>query len=280
MPEAPGTATVSPSTDPAPVQASETPASASTEAQPTPGTADKATPTADWRSGLDTADPKDILGHKRVAGIFGERLQAERSRIKDEVRRELDEEHRRADLARTALANEDSLLDDLENRPLTAAEQVRKQMLEARRQREDSERLNKLLGEREPGIRQSTADAFNGGIQDWAEANFPTAVIARFQEKVYEGTDRARIKAWLDDLHAEDRRLERAKWEREAAPALEKDALTRVNGGDPVPDTDAGRPSTNELTLERWTEMSAEERRKIPKDQLDRMTRRLTRGAA
>lgn len=280
--EATGAATTIPTPDPAPTPAPP----ASTEAT-TPETAPggpSATPTPDPKAWLDTADAKELRGHKRIAGIVGEMVQAERSRIESDARArarwEYEQEQTRRDAERQKREADEALLRDLEDKPLDAAERVRQDILKRHQQEEMDRLVQQRIGEREPTIRQETLTEHNQALAAWATEHLPAPILARFQEKQYEGSYNQQAAAWWTDVWNETLRLERGKWEREATPALEKEALARLNGNEPVPDTEAGRPTGGELTLESWKAMSAEERRKLPTDRVDRMTRRLTKGVA
>ena len=257
---------------------------------PTPATSPtgQTPPTSTGDAPPAATDPKDLDEKRRIDGLVGSRLQAERERWRTEYEAEqkakLDAEwqanERKA--RREFLANLDT---QLEENPLEGSETARKLVREEldRFRAEDetaataavrAEAAGTLFGNFHQGFSNWAVRTLGiEGVQELGRGEYPTEPVqgtlayldAAFQRALKVETEKAV-------------RAERAVWEKEARPALLKEALGSVADGEPSIDTEAGRPVGGDLTLSRWLAMSGEERMRLPNEQKDRMVALAMRG--
>ena len=218
---------------------------------------------------LDTADPKKLRSHPRVAGIVGaeldRRLGQERVKLRAELAEQLQREQETARLR--AAAEQDDIV-------TLGQAKLAEIQAELARERAGTEEVRQRALSLAPN-----SDAYMA-LQKFA-AKQPAEVLAKFidpqtgQGKLYPGAPADGFLAYLDDVvtHTAAHRFEqertalRAQIEKELRASLRAEVLGERNESETSPDLTAGRPNEGvPLTLDRYNEMSPSDRRKLRKE--------------
>lgn len=176
-----------------------------------------------WREALADADPEELLKDDRIAGRIGQ--------VADKRARELAAEAKKADDLRR-------------QQELDRAEEMRLRNLRVENPIEyaaEMERRDATTDAiREEARRQAALNAdVTGELANYVRENFPREVVNSLAGKTYEGTYAQGVKQYFADLDKANREHLRAQWEKEERPALRKQILTELNGGEPAIESSA-----------------------------------------
>ncbi len=197
-----------------PVEAPET----STETPPEPKTY------TSWQEALKDAAPEELLKDDRIAGRIGQ--------VAQKLAKEMAAQEKAADSLRAqqeADRNEDARLRNLRSdNPMAYANEM---------ERRDASR--DAIHEEARRQAAMTADV-TGNLTEYVRKNFPAEVVASLAGKTYEGSYAEGVTAYIADITKASRDALRAEWEKTERPALRKQLLTELNGGEPPIDSSAG----------------------------------------
>lgn len=177
-----------------------------------------------WQDALKDADPEELLRNDVIAGRVGQ--------VADKLARKLETERKAA---------------DDHNRQLAAD---RTEELRLRELRSD----NPIAYSAEMERRDATADAIrdetarqiriqsdiNGKLANYVTSTFPKEVVDSLAGKTYEGSHADGVVAYIAEITKASEAAQRARWEKDERPALRKQILTELNGGEPSIDSSSG----------------------------------------
>jgi len=177
-----------------------------------------------WQDALKDADPEELLKHDAIAGRIGQ--------VADKRARELAAEQKRADDTRRQVeadrAETTRLRELRADNPIAYSNEM--------------ERRDAVADTMAEEVRRQTALGADVQLelQKYVTANYPREVIDSLAGKSYEGTLAQGVAQYYADLDKANHTHLRAKWEADERPALRKQILAELNGGEPSIDPSAG----------------------------------------
>lgn len=242
----------------------------------------EAPPVPDWKEQLRKADLDELFNlDPRLSGRAGQiadrlaeqRIQAERVRIEQEIK------------TRTERESEARRLAELRERDLVAWD-------EEDRKRQQREADQQSVGQRELAARAQALTDVDREVFYSIANEVPSDLRAEIARKQYGSPDgsphEARLeylKDVLQQVRVDERRKVETEWqtkiEKEYRPAIEREIRASLLGQDHTPDVTPGAASNGALTVERWLEMSFEEREELRRNDpggVDKMIATSSRG--
>lgn len=190
----------------------------------------------DWRTAIDSVDPKELLKHSKIAGILGD-LAQRRAR---EERQKWDAELRtREEDARLRALRDHDPAQYVEEEKRLEQERAQVTQSQAAIYKDFDDSLSEMYfqlpkKDQEELAGKSFGDGFAGR----------RAALREFATRLA----RAEATTELSEASARDR----AKWEKEREAAIRKELLAELNGKEPTPDTGGGTSAPGALTAEEF----------------------------
>lgn len=204
--------------------------------------------TLDYRRWAESASPEEILAHRRIAGIVGQKAQEQAAVQLASMRAQLAEEIRQEQADRA----EDERLQQLRSIDPGA-------YLEER-ERVDSERKTRasaaqLATQRDSALVSGAHQRMQLGVKQLQD-KLPAEIQREVASRSWPGTVEEGFSAYLNEVvrlsveHGVN--SAKAGWEKVERPALRKQLLAELNGGEPRPDTGGGRGGPGGMTQEEF----------------------------
>lgn len=179
-----------------------------------------------WQDALADADPEELLKDDRIAGRIGQ--------VADKRAREIAAEQKRSDDLRKQQdadrAETQRLRELRSDNPVAYANEMERRDASTDAIREEAGRQARMAGD------------ITGALGKYVTENYPKAVVEALAGKTYEGSYADGVAAYYADLDKANHAHLRAKWEADERPALRKQILAELNGGEPSIDSSQGEP--------------------------------------
>ncbi len=177
-----------------------------------------------WQDALKDADPEELLKHDVIAGRIGQ--------VADKRARELAAAQKRTDDQRAQV--EADRAENLRLRNLRTENPIA--------YANEMDRRDAVSDTMAEEIRRQAAVGADVQLelQKYVTANYPKEVVDSLAGKAYEGTLAQGVAQYYADLDKANHTHQRAEWEKVERPALRKQILAELNGGEPSIDASAG----------------------------------------
>ncbi len=177
-----------------------------------------------WQDALKDADPEELLKDDRIAGRIGQ--------VADKRAREIAAQQKATDDARKQVeadrAETTRLRELRSENPMAYASEMERRDATSDAIHEEARRQAALGGD------------ITGELETYVKANYPKEVYESLAGKTYPGTLAQGVAAYYGELDKANRAHLRAEWERTERPALRKQILSELNGGEPSIDSSSG----------------------------------------
>lgn len=185
---------------------------------------------------LDSTDTDKLRKDPKLAGLIGDAAERRAKAKEAELREKI-----LADAERERLRK---LRDD---DPYAYAEEEKKREQEAERKAQETRTETERV--------QSWASDIDKAIAEFAKSTLPAELNEKLAKKEYTGSYADGLKAYVADVIDASKEgwiaEARKQWEKDILPALRKDALAQVNGGDSA-DVGRGAAPAGALTQDEW----------------------------
>ncbi len=189
-----------------------------TELQPEPKTYTR------WQDALADADPEELLKHDAIAGRIGQ-VADKRARELEAQRNAANERNRQAEADR---AETQRLRELRADNPVAYANEMDRKDATAEAIAEEAARQARMAGD------------ITGSLAEYVTKTFSKEVVDSLAGKTYEGSYAQGVTAYIADITKASQSALRAEWEKTERPALRKQILAELNGGEPSIDSSAG----------------------------------------